>query len=174
VPVDTDSALLNLPGVHESPIPVDGDHSTMVKFNSPTDRTYQTVLKYIRQLLKSFVPQVAHDSQGLSGAARSQGLVPKITVGSQAVKELIDAIQSGDVESVRMLLEVGASANGRDLKGVTMLHHAARIGDEEIVQMLVANGAQVAVRDFKGKSPVDYARSCGHTALAIKLQTGRL
>lgn len=45
-------------------------------------------------------------------------------------------------------------------------------GDEEIVQMLVANGAYIQAGGLKAKSPVDYAKSCGYTALAIKLQNG--
>ncbi|KAF8243658.1 hypothetical protein K440DRAFT_38426 [Wilcoxina mikolae CBS 423.85] len=65
IPVDTDSALLSLPGVHESPIPVDGDHSTMVKFNSQTDRTYKTTLSYIRQLLNSLNPEAEICSSNL-------------------------------------------------------------------------------------------------------------
>ncbi|KAI5793361.1 hypothetical protein FPQ18DRAFT_167883 [Pyronema domesticum] len=53
IPVDTDSAILNLPGVNETPVPVDGDHSTMVKFDSQTNRIYRTVLSYIQQLTTS-------------------------------------------------------------------------------------------------------------------------
>ncbi|KAA8900226.1 hypothetical protein FN846DRAFT_959301 [Sphaerosporella brunnea] len=165
VPVDIDSALLSLPGVNESPIPVDGDHSTMVKFNSQTDRTYKTVLSYIRQTLESL---------DLQGVADPHNIIPTKLVGPESTKALIEAIQRCDVESVRLLLATGVSADGRDLEGVTALHHAARTGDEEILRMLITNGAHIQARDLKGKSPVDYARSCGRIVLAIKLQTGRL
>jgi hypothetical protein len=41
--VNEDSALLNLPRSIEERIPVEGDHSNMVKFRTSGDRTYVTV-----------------------------------------------------------------------------------------------------------------------------------
>ncbi|KAA8901295.1 hypothetical protein FN846DRAFT_781305, partial [Sphaerosporella brunnea] len=50
VPVGTDSALLNLPSSIETRIPVDKDHSTIVKFNSKQDGTYRTVVSHVWEL----------------------------------------------------------------------------------------------------------------------------
>jgi ankyrin repeat protein len=91
------------------------------------------------------------------------------TIGQSSTNELIEAIQQWDIETVRVLLEWGVSANERDLKGVSVLHHAARTGDEEIVKTLVRNDAHISVRDLKEKSPIDYAKSCRHTAPAVKI-----
>lgn len=167
IPVDTDSALLNLPYVQETAIPVDGDHSTMVKFNSQTDRTYKTILSHLRTLLKS----LADDVPPVPSATQTYTPIPP---GPKATKDLIDAVTRWDAANVRMMLESGVSPNVRDLKGVTVLHHAARTGDEEIVTMLVKKGADTNVRDFKMKTPGDYARSAGHGGLAGRLMAGML
>ncbi|KAF8539829.1 hypothetical protein BDD12DRAFT_736122, partial [Trichophaea hybrida] len=47
VPVAVDSALLNLPNTLETRIPVDNDHSNMVKFNARQDRTYRIVVSHL-------------------------------------------------------------------------------------------------------------------------------
>ncbi|KAF2010868.1 hypothetical protein BU24DRAFT_496047 [Aaosphaeria arxii CBS 175.79] len=47
--VETQSALLQLPDAIEEKIPLDGDHSTMVKFNADTDAGYTSVLGRLQQ-----------------------------------------------------------------------------------------------------------------------------
>jgi len=163
--VDTDSAVLNLAYVEETAIPVDGDHSTMVKFNSQTDRTYKTLLLHVRKLLSSL--------SGPSPLASLQTSTP-ITPGPHATKDLIDAIMRVDTDRVAMLLAAGVSPNVRDLKGLSALHHAARTGDDDLVTTLVRKGANTNVRDFKMKSPADHARDAGHRSLADRLMTGRV
>lgn len=94
--------------------------------------------------------------------------------GRNTSKDLIDAINQQHDESVRGLLSIGVSANARDSKGVTVLHHAARTGNDAIVRILVQNGALIQVRDSQGKSPSDYARAGGYHAMAAKLLVGRV
>jgi hypothetical protein len=50
--VDPESALLQLPDSMEEKLPVDGDHYTIVKFDSKTSRTYTSVLEKLRQFEK--------------------------------------------------------------------------------------------------------------------------
>ncbi|RDW56402.1 hypothetical protein BP5796_13224 [Coleophoma crateriformis] len=50
--VESDSALLQLPDSMETKIPVHEDHSQIVKFDSRTSDTYQTVIGYLKQFEK--------------------------------------------------------------------------------------------------------------------------
>lgn len=47
--VDTNSALLGIPDV-EIEIPVDADHSDIVKFNADTNKTYESVKQHLTQM----------------------------------------------------------------------------------------------------------------------------
>ncbi|KAI5820450.1 hypothetical protein BZA77DRAFT_78538 [Pyronema omphalodes] len=46
--VDEESALLQFPDKMETKIPVDADHSNMVKFDSKSNQTYSSVVKYLK------------------------------------------------------------------------------------------------------------------------------
>ena len=50
--VNPDSAVLQLPDSMEEKLPVDGDHYTIVKFESNTSTTYTSVLEKLRQFEK--------------------------------------------------------------------------------------------------------------------------
>ena len=50
--VSPDSALLQLPDYMEEKVPVDGDHYTIVKFDSKTNSTYTSVLEKLREFEK--------------------------------------------------------------------------------------------------------------------------
>jgi len=47
--VNTDSALLDLPDNIEAKIPVNADHSQIVKFDSRNTESYKTALEYLKQ-----------------------------------------------------------------------------------------------------------------------------
>lgn len=47
--VDTDSAFLNLPDSIEAKIPVNADHSQIVKFDSRNAEAYKTAIRYLKQ-----------------------------------------------------------------------------------------------------------------------------
>jgi hypothetical protein len=51
--VTSDSAILQLPDSMEVKIPVDADHSQIVKFDNRNADTYQTVLGYLKQFEKN-------------------------------------------------------------------------------------------------------------------------
>jgi hypothetical protein len=46
--VDEESALLQFPDKMEVKIPVDADHSNMVKFDSKSNQTYSSVVEYLK------------------------------------------------------------------------------------------------------------------------------
>ena len=46
---EDDSALLGFPDSQEIKIPIDADHSNMVKFNTRQDSGYSSALQYLRE-----------------------------------------------------------------------------------------------------------------------------
>ncbi|XP_053872050.1 ankyrin repeat domain-containing protein 50-like isoform X1 [Malaclemys terrapin pileata] len=65
-------------------------------------------------------------------------------------------------DSVRMLLENGASANQRDANGRTLLASAAHSGNPEVASLLLGWGAEVEAPDRHGQTPLTLAALQGH------------
>ncbi|KIX95944.1 uncharacterized protein Z520_08199 [Fonsecaea multimorphosa CBS 102226] len=130
------SARFYLPEQIEKAIPVDGDHSTIVKFTSPADDTYQTV----RNLLKSYLESVGSKSgtsfehANISHPYDSQhevadGLV-KYFAGTpdpehQALRLAADL---GLIDEARYLLDMGADPNFQDSKRRSLGTRSPRTG----------------------------------------------
>ncbi|KAJ1164955.1 hypothetical protein NDU88_005387 [Pleurodeles waltl] len=66
-------------------------------------------------------------------------------------------------DSIRMLLENGASVNQKDSNGRTLLASAAHSGKFEVVNLLISRGADVDVLDGNGQTPLVLAARQGHT-----------
>ena len=73
---------------------------------------------------------------------------------------------SGDLETIRLLVDAGAEVNARQAGGFAPLHSAASGGRREAAELLVARGANPALRDDQGNSPAHYARQRGRLELA--------
>jgi ankyrin repeat protein/HEAT repeat protein len=69
-------------------------------------------------------------------------------------ESLIDAVRTGDADTVRQLLASGADPNAANDMGWTALHYAARGRRLEIMQALVAGGADVNRQDQFGRTPL--------------------
>ena len=61
------------------------------------------------------------------------------------------------IESLTLLLKAGGDVNGKDSRGLTALHEAARWGWNDVVTFLVSRGADLNAKDAKGNTPVDSA-----------------
>jgi ankyrin repeat protein len=78
---------------------------------------------------------------------------------------LCDAAETGDVITVRTLLERGASANYRaGPKRATALILAAQKGQDDVIQMLVARGAEIDAQNTDGVTAVFLAALNGHVS----------
>jgi len=70
---------------------------------------------------------------------------------------LSEDTQPRSIESLKLLLKAGGDVNGKDARGLTPLHEAARWGWNEVVTFLVEAGADLNARDNRGMTPIDSA-----------------
>ncbi|GCC18099.1 uncharacterized protein [Chiloscyllium punctatum] len=66
-------------------------------------------------------------------------------------------------DSIRMLLENGASVHQRDSNGRTLLANAAYSGNLEVVNLLLSRQADLETEDHQGQTPLTLAARMGHT-----------
>lgn len=62
--VSVDSAVLQLPDLLEVKVPVNADHSNMVKFDKKQDPGYQSAIQYLRAFEKD-APRVVSERFGM-------------------------------------------------------------------------------------------------------------
>ena len=92
-------------------------------------------------------------------------------IGSEA---LFTAIEKGDIETVRLLVEAGADVNAAaGFGGNTPLHEAVEEGNAEIVQILVDAGADIEAKGFMGQTPLGLAAEEGATEI-MQILLGKL
>ncbi|XP_062874715.1 ankyrin repeat domain-containing protein 50 [Trichomycterus rosablanca] len=66
-------------------------------------------------------------------------------------------------DSIRTLLDNGASVNQSDSSGRTLLANAAYSGNLDVVNLLVSRGASMELEDNHGQTPLTLAARQGHT-----------
>lgn len=81
---------------------------------------------------------------------------------------LTTAVSKGDLEIVRLLLELGADPNVRETVTPPLIAAAAS-GSRELVTTLLDAGAEVDVRDEDGSTPLMIAAACGHVDIIREL-----
>jgi uncharacterized protein len=82
---------------------------------------------------------------------------------------LIDAVKSGNVESVRALLKQRVDVNATSPDGTTALHWAAEANANEVARLLIAAGAKANAANRYGVTPLTLAATKGNSALAEAL-----
>ncbi len=94
--------------------------------------------------------------------------------GARRLPSLDRVLQTGDVDGLARLLDVGkVRLTYRDQAGRTLLHLAASLGHSEMIRFLVHEGLDVNVRDRRGNTPLHYAAYYGRvTAIQTLLALG--
>lgn len=84
--------------------------------------------------------------------------------------KLVEAVDSGDLETVKNLLTDGADVNAREDDGTTALIWAARYGSLEIVKALLLHGADVNAENKYGDTALSIAEAEGHPEIVQLLK----
>ena len=82
---------------------------------------------------------------------------------------LIDAVKTGNVESVRALIKQRVDVNAALPDGTTALHWAADANANEIARLLIAAGAKASAANRYGVTPLTLAATNGNAALTDTL-----
>lgn len=78
---------------------------------------------------------------------------------------------SKNMESIRLLLDQGASVNATQAGGFTPIFSAAIADRRDLVELLLAHGADPTHRSDQGKTASQFARERGHEELALWLES---
>ena len=92
-----------------------------------------------------------HDGDGITNLEEQKLMV-----------ELMEAVEIGNSENVKVLLDAGVSADAIDRNGTAALIRAALHGHIETVQVLLDSGANVNAEDDTGMTPLMRAAENGH------------
>ena len=94
----------------------------------------------------------------------------KFSDGSNA---LLIASRNGQLEKVKLILELGANISQTQNKGHTALMLASERGYDEVVALLLSNGADIVARDNNGRTALMSASEYGHNeVVALLLSNG--
>ncbi|KAI9651083.1 hypothetical protein NHQ30_001120 [Ciborinia camelliae] len=69
---------------------------------------------------------------------------------------------SGQINTMRFILDKGGNVNSKDKRSITPLHRAAKLGLSDALSLLISNKATIDVVDDDGNSPLHVAVSEGH------------
>ena len=92
-----------------------------------------------------------------------------IRIAALETTPLILAIEDGELDLAKALIEGGAHLDARDTRGQTALFKAARDGHAKSVKWLLEQGARPDLRDMLNRTARDHAEHKGHTAIADML-----
>ncbi|KAI7195265.1 hypothetical protein KC363_g1673 [Hortaea werneckii] len=85
---------------------------------------------------------------------------------------LMEASRSRLAATARLLIQLGAQVQARDVDGNTALHLAAIQGDEQACQILLGAGAAAEDHNQRGFTPLELAARNGHTEAVLCLIKG--
>jgi ankyrin repeat protein len=97
-----------------------------------------------------------------------------LTAGAGAAvpePEVVVAVKTGDVSSVRALVQRKADVNARETDGTTALHWAVRVAAQPTVDILIKAGADVNAVNRYGVTPLAVAAKAGNAAMLETLLT---
>jgi len=121
----------------------------------PTKISRKVPIDMVLQVQVASVDQ-PRDREALKKRLRKQITCCEINeITTSGLTALNQCVLDGNLESVKMLVELGANVNKKDRFGWTALHYAASEGYEEICRFLLRNGANLRAEDKDGKFPVE-------------------
>jgi ankyrin repeat protein len=82
-------------------------------------------------------------------------------VSAATPANLIDAVKSGDAQTIRAMLKQRANVNATEADGMTALHWAVRGNDLETTRLLLRSGANTKASNRYGVTPLSLAATNG-------------
>jgi ankyrin repeat protein len=96
-----------------------------------------------------------------------QGDTDRQPESTEAEWGVLEAAMTGDMESLKRLVQEGENVNIMDEKGRTPLHLAAEGADLETLKVLARGGADLNAQDHDGNTPLDKATdACRYDVMA--------
>jgi ankyrin len=95
------------------------------------------------------------NSRGVTPTMAAAG-VASVDADTRGIYTTAD-VQQRAIATLTVLLAAGGDVNGKDNRGLTAVHEAARWGWNDVVTFLAAHGADLHATDNKGNTPVDSA-----------------
>ena len=96
-------------------------------------------------------------------------LLTLVGVGPSADVTLVQAVKTGNLQTVRAMVKAKADANSAEPDGTTALHWAVQNGNVEMVDLLIRSGAKVAAANRYGVTPLTVACTAGNAAIVERL-----
>jgi uncharacterized protein len=96
-------------------------------------------------------------------------LIALLGVRPSADATLVQAVKSGNVQTVRAMVKAKADTNSAEPDGTTALHWAVQTGNVEMVDLLIRSGAKVATANRYGVTPLTVACTGGNAAIVERL-----
>jgi ankyrin repeat protein len=96
-------------------------------------------------------------------------LLAWLGAGPSADVTLVQAVKTGNVDTVRAMVKAKADANSAEADGTTALHWAVQGGNAEMVDLLIRSGAKVAAANRYGVTPLSLACTAGDAAIVERL-----
>ena len=131
-------------------------YSTPISFNTPSKQIVITSHSYDFELLENAIGE--GNPEELRSLVKEKGADVNAKFPWRRYYLLSAAIDSGNLEMVRVLLELGANPNTREDFGYPIIYGAAQEGNTEVVRLLVDAGA-----DVDGSAALWTAIDHGHT-----------
>jgi hypothetical protein len=82
---------------------------------------------------------------------------------------LIQAVEQGDTNTVKLIIDDGADINAKNIDGMTLLMYASLRGHLETVRTLIVKGADVNAKKNDGVTSLMYASLGGHLEIVQAL-----
>jgi ankyrin repeat protein len=80
------------------------------------------------------------------------------------------AVEYGHVEAIKVLAQLGADKEAKDVAGMTPLHHAAHNGQAEVIKVLAELRAEIDARTAHGETSLQASVRLGHHQAAQVLR----
>ncbi|MCG7981401.1 MAG: ankyrin repeat domain-containing protein [Candidatus Thiodiazotropha lotti] len=85
-----------------------------------------------------------------------------ITELSQGQSPLFEVVKNGDIETIKLFLDAGASLEYKDHGDATALFYAAYLGQYDIAKLLIGRGANVNANTHDSRTPLHASVYAGH------------